>query len=212
MVRQGLKIGLLVALFFAAMVAIWPPSSLRAQIVYELSCPAGSQPINSGAGITFNPSTGKYRANICVDGNGTITQNVGGSTSPGGANTNVQFNNSNAFGGNAGFVYNGSAVSPVVTISGSSNSGQIILGAGNGSAGASVMFGSSGPSFTADSSNNIKASGGWTFTTVAFASLGSVPAAGVGTKYCTDCTTAATCAGAGSGHLAISNGTNWTCQ
>jgi hypothetical protein len=47
--------------------------------------------------------------------------------------------------------------------------------------------------------------------TVAFASLGAVPAAGIA-KYCTDCTTAATCAGAGSGHAAISNGTNWTCQ
>jgi hypothetical protein len=47
--------------------------------------------------------------------------------------------------------------------------------------------------------------------TVLFASLGAVPAAGIA-KYCSDCTTAATCAGAGSGHAAISNGTNWTCQ
>jgi len=46
---------------------------------------------------------------------------------------------------------------------------------------------------------------------VAFASLGSVPTAGVA-KYCTDCTTAATCAGSGTGHRAVSNGTNWTCQ
>lgn len=44
-----------------------------------------------------------------------------------------------------------------------------------------------------------------------FASLGTVPIAGV-YKYCTDCTTAATCAGGGSGHMAVSNGTNWTCQ
>src|SRR6266478_9085212 len=42
---------------------------------------------------------------------------------------------------------------------------------------------------------------------VAFAALGTVQAAG-NSQYCTDCTTAATCAGAGSGHMAISNGTN----
>jgi len=47
--------------------------------------------------------------------------------------------------------------------------------------------------------------------TSAFAALGAVPAAGI-IKYCTDCTTAATCAGAGTGHMAVSNGTNWTCQ
>ena len=47
--------------------------------------------------------------------------------------------------------------------------------------------------------------------TRAFASLGTVPAAGM-SIYCTDCTTAATCAGAGTGHLAVSNATNWTCQ
>ena len=47
--------------------------------------------------------------------------------------------------------------------------------------------------------------------TVAFGSLPPVPAAG-SLIYCTDCTTAAKCAGSGSGHLAVSNGTNWTCQ
>ena len=30
--------------------------------------------------------------------------------------------------------------------------------------------------------------------------------------YCSDCTTAATCTSGGSGHMAVSNGTNWTCQ
>jgi hypothetical protein len=48
--------------------------------------------------------------------------------------------------------------------------------------------------------------------TCTFANLGAVPAAGQGTKYCKDCTTAATCAGSGTGHLAVSNGTNWTCK
>jgi len=46
---------------------------------------------------------------------------------------------------------------------------------------------------------------------VAFAALGSVPAAGI-FVYCNNCTTAATCTGGGSGHMAVSNGTNWTCQ
>jgi hypothetical protein len=46
---------------------------------------------------------------------------------------------------------------------------------------------------------------------LAFASLGTVPAAGV-QVYCTNCTTAATCVSGGSGHLAVSNGTAWTCQ
>lgn len=47
--------------------------------------------------------------------------------------------------------------------------------------------------------------------TSTFAGLGAVPAAGT-SKYCTDCATAATCAGSGTGHMAVSNGTNWTCQ
>jgi hypothetical protein len=47
---------------------------------------------------------------------------------------------------------------------------------------------------------------------VAFAGLpGTIPVAGT-VLYCTDCTLAATCAGSGSGHLAVSNGTIWTCQ
>ncbi len=41
--------------------------------------------------------------------------------------------------------------------------------------------------------------------------LGTVPANG-SFVYCSDCTTAAICAGGGSGHMAISNGTNWTCE
>jgi hypothetical protein len=46
---------------------------------------------------------------------------------------------------------------------------------------------------------------------IAFASLGTVPAAGK-FVYCTNCTTAATCAGSGTGHMAVSNGSQWTCQ
>jgi len=46
---------------------------------------------------------------------------------------------------------------------------------------------------------------------VAFASLPAVPAAG-SFIYCTNCTTAATCTSGGSGHMAVSNGSAFTCQ
>jgi len=47
--------------------------------------------------------------------------------------------------------------------------------------------------------------------TIAFASLGAVPAAGK-FIYCTNCTTAATCASGGTGHMAVSNGSAWACN
>ena len=47
--------------------------------------------------------------------------------------------------------------------------------------------------------------------TVAFGSLPSSPAAGE-SIYCTNCTTAATCNSGGSGHMAVYNGSAWTCQ
>jgi len=53
--------------------------------------------------------------------------------------------------------------------------------------------------------------GGVAFKTSTFSNLGSVPVPGRA-KYCLDCTTAAICAGSGTGHLAVSNGRNWTCQ
>lgn len=46
---------------------------------------------------------------------------------------------------------------------------------------------------------------------VAFAALGLAPTAGT-FIYCTDCATAATCAGSGTGHMAVSSGLIWTCQ
>lgn len=48
-------------------------------------------------------------------------------------------------------------------------------------------------------------------TICTFANLGAVRSVGT-MKYCLDCTTAPTCAGSGTGHMAVSNGTNWTCQ
>lgn len=64
------------------------------------------------------------------------------------------------------------------------------------------------------SASRIHLSGGSsiTYSTVAFAALGVPPAAGSGAIYCTDCTAAAVCGGGGTGHLAISNGANWTCN
>lgn len=47
--------------------------------------------------------------------------------------------------------------------------------------------------------------------TVAFASLPASPVAGE-SIYCTNCTTAPTCVGGGTGHMAVYNGTAWTCQ
>ena len=58
---------------------------------------------------------------------------------------------------------------------------------------------------------SVSAAGVFSIGTSAFSALGTVPAAGT-MKYCTDCGTASTCAGSGSGHMAVSNGTNWTCN
>ncbi len=44
-----------------------------------------------------------------------------------------------------------------------------------------------------------------------YTDLGAIPSAGL-SKYCTDCTTTPVCAAGGSGHMAVSNGTDWTCQ
>lgn len=46
---------------------------------------------------------------------------------------------------------------------------------------------------------------------VPFTGLPAIQPAGT-LLYCTNCTLAGTCTGGGTGHMAISNGTNWTCQ
>lgn len=76
--------------------------------------------------------------------------------------------------------------------------------------GATAVIVRPGPSQTA-STQLLTMGGGLTFSPVLFANLGTVPAAG-GTLYCTDCVTAAVCLGVGTGHLAVSNGTNWVCN
>jgi len=63
---------------------------------YELLCPAGSSPISlisDGAASTFNASTGKWRANRCIDNNGNISENVSGNNTFTGANTFTIINN-----------------------------------------------------------------------------------------------------------------------
>jgi hypothetical protein len=97
----------------------------------ELACPAGSSPMPI-VGQTFNISTGKFRQWLCVDTNGNITQATGVGASPGGANTNVQFNNAGAFGGTSSFTYDGATTVSI----------------GNGGAGALVVNSSSSPSAT----------------------------------------------------------------
>jgi hypothetical protein len=59
---------------------------------------------------------------------------------------------------------------------------------------------------------NINVNGTMSLITSTFATLGTVPAAGT-FKYCTDCATGgASCTGAGTGHMAVSNGTVWKCD
>lgn len=164
---------------------------------FELLCPAGSQALSQL--VTYNPSTQRFRANYCIDANGTITQVTG--ANPGGTNGQVQYNNNGVFGGTTGITFTGSSQIQM-------SNGQI----GDVAGGQKIQFSGTDLTLQTYGGTNIRMLNPLTFTTTTFASLGSVSAAGVGSKFCTDCTPGATCAGAGSGHLAISNGTNWTCQ
>lgn len=47
---------------------------------FELTCQVGSSPISGPTGVSWNPTTGKYRANFCIDANGNLTQNSGANT------------------------------------------------------------------------------------------------------------------------------------
>lgn len=59
--------------------------------------------------LTLPTSAGSASQFLTTDGSGTLSWSTGtGSTSPGGSNTHVQFNNSGAFGGDSGFIYSGS--------------------------------------------------------------------------------------------------------
>jgi hypothetical protein len=66
---------------------------------------------DSGSGGSYGyvppPAAGDAAAGKFLKADGTWFTPPGGSATPGGANTNVQYNNSGAFGGNAGFTYDG---------------------------------------------------------------------------------------------------------
>jgi hypothetical protein len=178
-----------------------PHPQLASQI--ELACPAGTFVLTSLQ--TVNPTTGKYRQYGCIDANGNLS--MANAVSPGGSNTQVQYNNNGAFGGVAG---NWNGVTLSLGASGA-NAGLTIIGAANRQTFAVSV--ANNATTIGNSSDNalVTIFGDISIRTTNAASLGTVPAAGV-YRYCTDCTTAATCVGSGSGHLAISNGTNWTCQ
>lgn len=162
---------------------LMPPAQLPGQV--ELACPTGAQVVQP-IGQTYNASTGKYRQWLCVDGNGNITQASGIVSFPLLSPTN------------------GSAGGPIYSFVNQAGSGLYITGSGPAISQSSVQV----ALFSQTGGVAAKIS----FPTTSFASLPAVPAAGVASLYCTDCTAAATCAGAGTGHLAVSNGTNWTCQ
>lgn len=169
--------------------------SAEAQTVIELPCPAGQAPWQSLT--TRNPNTGGIRQYGCVDSSGNLT--FIGAGVPAGSNTQVQFNNNGAFGADARMTY----TSGVLTIGQlASLQGTLVLVTGGGTTASINGFGQNG---------YINFVSPVQFPSVTFASIGAVPGQG-GTKFCNDCTTAATCASGGSGHLAVSNGTNWTCQ
>jgi hypothetical protein len=70
-------------LLFALLSLIGFVAPARAQIIYELACPAGTNPASYGR--SFNPTTGKWRAWLCIDGlTGTVSYNdaISGGISP----------------------------------------------------------------------------------------------------------------------------------
>lgn len=81
--------------------------------------------------------------------------------------------------------------------------GQVILTDGSTNTGLSIVPNGTTPWVNIDNQLRIQP--------VAFASLPSAISAGA-MVYCTNCTLAATCAAGGTGHVAVSNGSAWTCN
>lgn len=79
------------------------PYRLAAQVYpnqYETTCPAGSTVVSGPTGSSYDPATGKYRANFCIDANGNVTLQSG-----------AILNGNNAFtGNNTTAILNGSRV------------------------------------------------------------------------------------------------------
>jgi hypothetical protein len=115
----------------------------------------GSNVVPSGSSLTIQSG-----GTINAAAGSTVTGFGGGGATPGGANTNIQFNDSSAFGGSAGLTWNKATFVETVTgtsVNGAtgytafnSNTGgaaQTIFVANNGTA--TAQYGVTGPSFTA---------------------------------------------------------------
>lgn len=94
----------------------------------------------SGNTTKFVTTTGTLTSGDCVkiDASGNFIANGAacGTSSPGGSNTYVQYNNAGSFGGAAGFTFNGTAA-VTLGVNASGNTGALVLANGGGS-GASV--------------------------------------------------------------------------
>lgn len=93
----------------------------------------------AAADLAGSPSTGQY---LEYNGSGLVWNSVSGDPgSPGGSNTDVQFNSSGSFSGDAGFTYGGQAGSTLVTLTPTSTSATILGGSEPGSfTGSDVAF------------------------------------------------------------------------
>ena len=196
MVRNGLKIGAIVTLLFAALIILWSPAPIvQAQVQYELQCPGGSQPL-MGVGTTYNASTGKFRQWLCQDNNGNITQSTGAG-SPAAPTNSVQFNNAGALGGSANFVYVQGTGLTITDPNHGNNNNLIVNSSG-------VFIGYIGGAQVLGAINGI--TGG------TFANLPTSPSNGM-LYGCSDCTTGSNpCTGASTGALAVRQNGVWVCK
>jgi hypothetical protein len=120
-------------------------------LLWESAGTGGVSQLIAGTGITLSPSNGLgvvtinaeigvtqliAGANITLsptDGLGTVTITANESSTPGGSNTDIQFNNSGAFDGTADLTYiKTGGVIPTLIVGGSSNLGWIQIGSGPG--------------------------------------------------------------------------------